>query len=513
MKRRDRLAVLSSIAIFALVTALLYGVPASGQTPPEADFARGYSYGASAIGGQDPQLDPLPEAEAVAPPPEPQGELKRVSKQDIGASTILGDLLKIESDACLDTGVSARLQHKMNAAEILARGEEPAGDDNDVNEGPNDEDPERGEVRYPAGFPDTARCVAPVGSGVPIEGPSSTVTPTEQPSPDPTASPTEAPLCEEVVTDPEDPEFSPTCLATFPLWNSHGYAMATDVLGEDVQAEAVARCTADGELEVATGADYGLLGTLASSTDEPNQHLSIPVLAGEVSAVIYWETNWDPITNSTTDGSDTVWVNGLHIVTSTGRDIILSHAEATADCGGDDGGPSPGPDPIPAACTPAPGTEPSGQVIIGTQGPDAIVGTPRDDIICTLAGDDIASGLDGQDLIILGSGDDEGSGGGAKDTIHGDAGSDSLNGGLQHDLLIGGTGADQMKGNRGNDTLRGGRGPDTLQGGNGDDLLRGGRGHDSLKGYNGDDILNGDQGVDQCKPGRGRDFVRNCERR
>lgn len=510
MNRRNRVVTLASIVVLGLVTALLYGVPAGGQTAPEPNFARAYSFGLSAVSGSELPIEPLPQAEAVAPPPMPQEQVKRVSKQDTAVDSLLGEILTIQADACLDTGVSAKLQAKINAARILARGEEPAGDDNDENEGPNDEDPERGEVRYPAGFPDTARCVTPAGSGVPIDGPTSTATPTEEPSPDPTASPAGPPLCEEVVTDPEDPEFSPTCLATLPLWNSHGYAMASDVLGADVESEAVARCTEAGQLEVATAAEYGLTGLLASSTAEPNQELVIPVIA-DVSAVKFWETNWDPVTNTTTDGSDTVWVNGLHIITSTGRDIIVSHSEATADCG-EDTGPSPGPEPIPAACTPAPGQEPSGQVIIGTQGPDAISGTQQDDIICTLGGDDLASGLGGDDLIILGSGDDEAMGGGGKDTIHGDDGNDSMNGGLFHDLLIGGKGADQMKGNRGNDTLRGGRGADTLQGGNGDDVLRGGRGHDSLKGFNGNDILNGDRGVDQCIGGRGRDRVKNCER-
>lgn len=523
--KRTRLVGLSAAVTVALITALLYGLPASGQSqnPVEPESARGYAYGASALGGQEPQLDPLPEREAVAPPPEPQEQVKRVSKQDTGADVIVvGDLLYIEADACLDAGASANLQFEINRARILERGDTVDRGDTPENEGPNDPDPQRQLVRYPEGFPETARCLVPVTSDAPIQGPTTspsptpTSTPTAAPSPSPTQAP--PPNCEDVVTDPEDEDFSPVCFATTPLWNGHGYARAADTfLGEDIEAEAVARCTPDGKLRVATGAAFGLTGVLASSTQRPNQRLDA-IVAGS-SSVTYWETNWDPATNTTTDGSDTVWVNGLHIITSTGRDIILSRAEATADCPGE---PEPTPtatatetEPppdIPAACQPSPGNQPSGEIIIGTQGPDAIAGTPRDDIICTLAGDDLVDALAGKDLVILGSGDDEAEGGPDKDTIHGDEGDDSMNGGLMHDLLIGGPGMDQMKGNRGNDTLRGNRGHDTLQGGNGADLLRGGRGNDSLKGFNGNDILNGDAGFDQCVGGRGNDRIKNCER-
>lgn len=518
MKRTNVVAIGSVVAI-ALVTALLYGLPASGQAAAGPEKARGYAYGASALGGEDPQLNPLPEREAVAPPPAPQDNVKRVSTQDTAVDTGIVNALQVQADACLDTGASAKLQFDINTARILARGGKPESDPDDVNHGPSDPDPERELVRYPAGFPDTARCVSPASGGAPVQGP----TPTGTPTPAPTATPGSPPLCENVQTDPNKAGFSPVCLATSPLWNGRGYAEALDVLGvfEEVEGEAVARCNSNRELIVSSGADYDLTEvTGPASPDRPNQPLD-PLTLGlvGVSAVTFWETNWDPKTNTTTDGSDTVWVNGLHIITSTGRDIIVSHAEATAECPAE---PTPTPTPteteeepppdIPAACRPSPGREPSGLIIIGTQGPDAIAGTERDDIICTLGGDDLVDGLDGADLIILGSGNDEAEGGGGKDTIHGEAGNDSINGGLLHDLLIGGDGSDQLKGNRGIDTLRGNDGADTLQGGEGDDVLRGGAGNDSLRGFNGNDLLNGDEGFDQCIPGRGRDRVRNCER-
>ncbi|HVL64457.1 MAG TPA: calcium-binding protein [Actinomycetota bacterium] len=322
------------------------------------------------------------------------------------------------------------------------------------------------------------------------------------------------------MTNPNAANFSPVCLAKAPLWNARGYARAANVLTfEEIEAEAVARCTADGQAVVATAADYDLTANVGPDVvTRPNQPLD-PAQLGlvRVSAVTFWETNWDPINMTTTDGSDTVWVNGMHIVTSTGRDIIVSRAEAKVECPGEEPTETVTPTDtetpeIPAACRPTPGNEPSGEIILGTNGPDAIAGTPRDDIICALDGDDLVDALDGDDLVILGRGDDEAEGGGGKDTIHGDEGNDSMSGGLFHDLLIGGAGDDQMKGNRGIDTLRGNKGADTLQGGAADDVLRGGSGNDSLRGYNGDDLLNGDKGVDQCIPGRGRDIMRNCER-
>ena|GEM_PF-6261682 len=535
--KRTRLVAASAGTALALVTALLYGLPAASQPVPEADYARAYSYGASAAGGQEPQVDPLPERESVAPPPEPQEQVKRVSKQDIAVDTAPADLLEIQADACLDTGAPAKLQADINEARILARGDTPAKDSNAENDGPNDEDPERVLVRYPIGFPGTARCVAPANSDTPIQGPTPTgspaptssptatptstptatptSTPTGGPTPTPTGSPTPPPTCEAVVTNPNAANFSPVCRAKAPLYNAHGYARAVNASGfEEVEAEAVARCTEDGKLRVATGADYDLTGVQRVPA-RPNQPLSVAI-AG-ISSATFWETNWDPVTNTTTDGSDTVWVNGLHLITSTGRDIIISHAEATLDCPGDEPSPTPTPTDtipdIPLACQPTPGREPSGLIIIGTQGPDAVAGTERDDIICTLAGDDLVDGLGGADLIILGSGSDQAEGGGGKDTIHGEEGNDSMNGGTGNDLLIGGADNDQMKGNRGIDTLRGNTGADTLQGGNGDDVLRGGDGNDSLRGFNGNDLLNGDAGFDQCIPGRGRDRVKNCEGR
>lgn len=85
-----------------------------------------------------------------------------------------------------------------------------------------------------------------------------------------------------------------------------------------------------------------LLGdsTLDIFTDQPNDVLlEVPELGIRLVA---WETNWDGATG-TTDGSDTVFVNALRLTIGGvlgdligEQDLIVSHAEATADCQEDD---------------------------------------------------------------------------------------------------------------------------------------------------------------------------------
>lgn len=81
--------------------------------------------------------------------------------------------------------------------------------------------------------------------------------------------------------------------------------------------------------------------------------------------------------------------------------------------------------------------------IIGSIGPDVLIGSPRADQIDGGAGNDRLYGLGGDDL------------------IHGGVGNDSL---------FGGSGNDRLHGNRGDDTLTGGDGNDRfvfdLRGGN-----------------------------------------------
>lgn len=127
---------------------------------------------------------------------------------------------------------------------------------------------------------------------------------------------------------------------------------------------------------------------------------------------------------------------------------------------------------------------------------------------------DVLLGTDGANALSGGAGDDELQGRGGNDRLRGDAGNDSLfggdgadvlNGGTGNDRLHGGNGNDSLYGEYGNDTLFGDAGDDTLLGGAGGDTLRGGSGHDKLWGNDGRDTLHGGDGNDSLNGGNGGD--------
>lgn len=144
----------------------------------------------------------------------------------------------------------------------------------------------------------------------------------------------------------------------------------------------------------------------------------------------------------------------------------------------------------------------SGQIIVGTQGPDILVGTGEDDIICGLGGNDDIEAGGGGDLVV---------GNGGNDTLRGNGGSDTLRGNGGTDSISGGAGNDAIEGGDGNDTLRGNGGNDTIEGEAGNDILKGGGGRDNLKGGGGDDDLDGGAGTDVCSGGPGGDAFHSCE--
>ena len=140
-------------------------------------------------------------------------------------------------------------------------------------------------------------------------------------------------------------------------------------------------------------------------------------------------------------------------------------------------------------------------IINGTDGADALQGTPLDDEIRGFGGVDRIVTGDGTDRVNAGDGNDEVNGylvdaatgeyayyevAGAKQ-IAGEGGDDFLIGGSAGDSIDGGTGADRLDGRAGDDTLSGGAGDDTLYGGAGQDTLDGGSGSDLLQGDDGDD--------------------------
>ena len=78
----------------------------------------------------------------------------------------------------------------------------------------------------------------------------------------------------------------------------------------------------------------------------------------------------------------------------------------------------------------------------GTAGPDVLVGTHQDDVLCGLGGGDILIGGPGKDHLIGGDG---------ADLLVGGPGNDELDGGPGRDLLIGGAGVDDLDGGLGAD--------------------------------------------------------------
>ncbi len=342
-----RLSVTVAIAVFG---ALLVTLAAPQASAERVVRARGTSYAASENALTEPNLQ-VPQAVAEVPPPPEQTQTETARDRKVFFDAILEVIGIVEADACVTEGAPLILQKEINFVQIKAKGNTPTKDADNNNNGPNDEDPERGEVTPPVGLKDG--CVKP---GKPGASPSPSASPTPSgspsqapvtPSPSPTASPRPSaspsptgpppPDCEASTTNtkPGTGFTGPTCRAKLPLWHSRGYAHVLDGLIEDVHAEAAARCV-NGRAEYVTGARFGDvtpdLG--ADAENGPNQQLDVLGLGLVTGSIVtFWETNWDPKTNTTTDGSDTVWVNGARIQTPT-EEIILGHAEASVRCRG-----------------------------------------------------------------------------------------------------------------------------------------------------------------------------------
>jgi Ca2+-binding RTX toxin-like protein len=133
------------------------------------------------------------------------------------------------------------------------------------------------------------------------------------------------------------------------------------------------------------------------------------------------------------------------------------------------------------------------ETCLGTEGPDAIIGTDDYNNIHAQGGDDVAYG-----------------GGGYADDIYGMAGNDTLSGG---------PGVDYLSGSSGNDTLYGDAGEDYIDarehGGTGIDMVSGGGGNDEIDANDGQvDFVSCGAGADTVRFEAGIDFVSpDCENR
>jgi Ca2+-binding RTX toxin-like protein len=148
--------------------------------------------------------------------------------------------------------------------------------------------------------------------------------------------------------------------------------------------------------------------------------------------------------------------------------------------------------------------------ILGTEGPDSLVGTDELDSLFGLGGGDTLEGSrDGGDTLIgglesdflftfgdnnwlfAGKGDDilrgGGGGSGGTDTMFGDIGNDVLQGGDGNDLMFGNNNQDELSGGFGNDTIFGGQGNDSIDAFSGNDLIFGDLGNDTCTGRLGND--------------------------
>lgn len=176
-------------------------------------------------------------------------------------------------------------------------------------------------------------------------------------------------------------------------------------------------------------------------------------------------------------------------------------------------------------------TTAAAQVVhMGTDGNDAINGTPRADSIFALGGNDVVNAGAGNDDVDGGAGADDIRGGrGADSALYGGRGTpvavtldnvpndgqggegDNVHSDVEE--VFGGNGGDQLTGNDRANQLDGGVGNDTLFGGRGKDRLYGGPGDDLVIAFDGQlDIVNCGPGTDTVTPD-GIDLLADCERR
>lgn len=91
--------------------------------------------------------------------------------------------------------------------------------------------------------------------------------------------------------------------------------------------------------------------------------------------------------------------------------------------------------------------------LVGTNGPDTLLGGPGKDSLDGRGGDDLLRGEAGDDTLIDHAGDDVLRGGFGNDTFGGNPGRDEIHGGPGNDILLDDAGVDAFFGGRGNDVI------------------------------------------------------------
>jgi len=151
--------------------------------------------------------------------------------------------------------------------------------------------------------------------------------------------------------------------------------------------------------------------------------------------------------------------------------------------------------------------DPEGEVLIGTQGPDLLIGGSIGDLIDGNPGDDVLLGEDGGDDLFGDDGNDFILGDFILSGPQGPGGDDLLDGSEGNDSILAGPGQDTVIGDDGDDVLVAEDGNDLVQGGDHNDALYGGNGADTLQGDDDDDFLFGEAGADVLDGGSGNDRI------
>ena len=256
-------------------------------------------------------------------------------------------------------------------------------------------------------------------------------------------------------TPPAD--FAGTDSFSYTLSDGDDTATATVTLtvaaDADVPTLTVAPASGDTDTAIALDIQAALTDTDGSET------LAVSVAGVPVGAVLSDGTN----SFTATDGNTTADVSGWTLAALTvtppagNADDFSLTVTATATDGSDVAAAgSVLTVTVTDAATPNPIVSASyNDIIVGTQGADAITGDRGEEMILGGAGDDTIVTGDNQDRAAGGAGDDTITGGGDEDFLYGGAGNDQATGGGDGDvyLFIAGEGRDSFSGGSGSDTI------------------------------------------------------------